>query len=270
MSFRKTTCFLALAAFAASAVPATAASPDVVARFLSWCAVRESSLSGDRAALAAEYERIADGLGRILEARIRISADLRAVLADLRGRASGRASELRAVPAAVTPVQPPAAAPVSPVSAPVQTGASPVLVAKAANGGKEIGSSALRFTVSVDENSKYPFTLAAADVAAQLVGYAGSAVINIYRTDVSAANRIGSAAVTGAAQRVALSSGSGLNRVDPGATAQFVVTVEGVVFDAAARTRDWTVRVNDLDLGPLVPSAAAYSNIGAFPLVETR
>ena len=250
---------------------ASAATFDLQARFDAWASVRESSLAGDPAALASSYDRMVLGIGKILAAPLRIPAATRATLQDARSRFFVRAAVLRAQDAQA--IQTPATVP-APVSPDViaSSNVSPVTVAKADNPDKEISTSALRLRVKVHPDSKNPFTLGRANVTAQLTGYTGSAMVNVYRTDISDRNRLGSAAVTGTAQWVALSSPSELNRVDQetadGAT--FIITVEGVSPDSTAHTRDWIVRLNDVDLGSLVPSAAGFSNVGTFPIVEVK
>jgi hypothetical protein len=133
------------------------------------------------------------------------------------------------------------------------------VVAKAANASKDLSTSALRFTVTA--SGKDGVTLNGANFDNLLSGYTGATTLTVYKTTVSASNIVGTGGVTGAVTFTANQT------VDAGSTNTYIVVINGTI-DANANTPSWTVRLTNLLIGAI--NASSYTNMGEFPITETK
>jgi hypothetical protein len=152
------------------------------------------------------------------------------------------------------------------------------VVAKAANTSKEITTSALRFTVTA--SGKNSIALITPALTARLFGYnnASGATVKIYKDSVSASNVAFSGTLTdpsAGTTSLSLVAANNKNTIDAGSSATFIVTVEGVAGGVANVTPDWNISLSDLGLdtnglGSVTIQAAAYNNVGQFPITEVK
>lgn len=135
------------------------------------------------------------------------------------------------------------------------------IVAKATNSSKNLATSALRFTVTA--SGKDSVTLNSALFANTFGWYStGAANIVVYKDSVSLANKLGEvAADTG------LVTFNANQTVDAGSTNTYIVVVTGVVANGATTT-DWAVSLSNLTISGV--SANTYTNLGEFPITETK
>lgn len=128
-------------------------------------------------------------------------------------------------------------------------------VAKAANGSKGITTSALRFDVAAVGKDKV--TLNSLNFSNLLAGYDTSAAqVKVYKTNTSVANLAGQTSAGTFNGTVTLSAN---NVVDAGTTTSYIVTVEGIVGNAA--TQDWSVSLTDINFDAAL-MATAFNNVG--------
>lgn len=152
------------------------------------------------------------------------------------------------------------------------------VVAKAANTSKEVTTSALRFTVTA--SGKNSIALVLPTLTARLFGYnnASGATVKIYKDSVSASNVAFSGTLTdpsAGTTSLSLVAANNKNTIDAGSSATFIVTVEGVAGGVANVTPDWNISLSNLNLdtnGDSVTDiqAAAYNNVGQFPITEVK
>lgn len=140
------------------------------------------------------------------------------------------------------------------------------VVAKAANSSKLITTSALRFTVAVDANSKDQVVLSGATFSNLFSGYdTASGKIVVYKDSVSAGNKLGESAegdVTGTVTFIANKT------VDAGSTNTYIVAIEGVVISSGSQTQDWSISMTNVQVGTI--NANEYDNMGQFPITEVK
>lgn len=141
-----------------------------------------------------------------------------------------------------------------------------LVVAKAANGSKNLSTSALRFTVAAA--GKDSVTLDAIEFDTILAGYTGSATIEVYKNSVSAANLVDSASINIGNDSASLTSLAN-NIVDAGQTVTYIVVVTGLAVDPSSNSQDWSITLTDLGFDGL--SAVAYDNVGGnLPVTESK
>ncbi|MDD3145219.1 MAG: S-layer homology domain-containing protein [Candidatus Gracilibacteria bacterium] len=133
------------------------------------------------------------------------------------------------------------------------------VVAKASNSSKDLSTSALRFTVTA--SGKDSVTLNSATFDNVLSGYTGATTLTVYKDTVSVSNIVGTGSVTGPV------TFTGNKTVDAGSTNTYIVVIDGTI-DANANTPSWTVRLTNVLVGSI--NANAYTNMGEFPITETK
>ena len=138
------------------------------------------------------------------------------------------------------------------------------VIAKAANASQLITTSALRFTVAA--SGKDFVTLNSINLNAQLSGYIGTQVVEVYKNSISAGNLAGTGSVGG--DTIDLNIGTN-NTVDAGNTVTYIVVVKDALVNSAANSSDWSVSLNDVNMNTDI-SAAAYYNVGQFPITEVK
>ncbi|MDD2908049.1 MAG: S-layer homology domain-containing protein [Candidatus Gracilibacteria bacterium] len=134
------------------------------------------------------------------------------------------------------------------------------VVAKASNSSKDLSTSALRFTVTA--SGKDSVTLSGATFDNVLSGYTGATQLTVYKDTVSVSNIVGQVNAT-----TGLVSFTANQTVDSGSTNTYIVVINGTI-DANANTPSWTVRLTNLEVGAI--NANAYTNMGEFPITETK
>lgn len=142
------------------------------------------------------------------------------------------------------------------------------IFAKASNPSKEISSSALRFTVTA--SGKNSVTLTGLTLEGRLSGYdVSGATVKVYKDSVNSNNLAFSGTIDGSgALQGVTATANGKGTVDAGSTVTYIVLVEGAIGASGSNTLDWNIRLTDVQFGGV--SANAYTNLGDFPITETK
>lgn len=140
-----------------------------------------------------------------------------------------------------------------------------MVVAKLANSGKALTTSALRFSVTAA--GKDSVTLTGLTLTTSLVGYTGMTNVVVYKNSIGATNKVGEAVFTGVTQTIALTANGSVNSIiDAWSTVNYLVVVEWALVSGTAF--DWNVTVSDVLFGGI--GAKDFYNLGDFPMTETK
>ncbi|MCX6824413.1 MAG: hypothetical protein NT085_04800 [candidate division SR1 bacterium] len=140
-----------------------------------------------------------------------------------------------------------------------------VKIVKATNSEKELGSSALKFTVSVEGKDSVLLTNITGSIA--VAGYSGDSV-KIYKENTNTSNLAFSGVFTNNSTVAYALYNTGNATVDVGTPVTYVVVLEGAIGNGANTTQDWTVKIKDIGFSSL--AASTYANVGSFPMTETK
>ena len=141
-----------------------------------------------------------------------------------------------------------------------------MVVAKGANGSKNLSTSALRFTVAA--SGKDSVTLNSIDLTTILAGYTGTANVEVYKSSVTTPNLVGSGNVSIGNDTISISP-SANDTVDAGQTVTFIVVVTGLAVDPNSNSQDWSLTLTNLGFNGL--DATDYDNVGAaLPITESK
>ena len=141
-----------------------------------------------------------------------------------------------------------------------------IVVTKLTNTNKELGSSALVFTVKASGVTSTVLT--GLSVKISTAGYSGDAVI-VYKNSVNSSNiAFASASYVNGANATWTTYNAGNATIDAGTTITYIVVLDNARGDGTTATQSWTARLSDVNFGDILGST--YTNVGAFPMTDVK
>ena len=141
---------------------------------------------------------------------------------------------------------------------------STITIVQALNPNKEIGSSALRFTVTAQGKNSVLLTGLTAYLAT--AGYSGN-MVQVYKDSVTSANLAFSGAYTNGATTLALYN-TGKATVDVGTPVTYIMVLDSAIGNGTNATQSWTAKLTDANFAGYL--ASTYNNVATFPLTEVK
>lgn len=141
-----------------------------------------------------------------------------------------------------------------------------IKIAQAANTSKDLGSSALKFTVTaLGKNSTIMTGLT---TYVSVAGLSGNAV-KVYKGDTTASNMLAFSGVfTNATNTVLGIYNTGNATIDVGTPVTYTIVLDGAIGNGTNATQDWTVRLADIAFTGYL--ASTYNNLGSFPMTSVK
>ena len=140
-----------------------------------------------------------------------------------------------------------------------------VTIVQAANPTKEIGSSALRFTVTAQGKNSTLLTSLTGYVAT--AGLSGDRVL-VYKDTTASANLAFSWNFVNATNVNLVMVNTGKATIDVGTPVTYIMVLDWAIGNGTNATQGWTVRLVDAAFGWFI--ASTYDNIATFPMTEVK
>ena len=141
---------------------------------------------------------------------------------------------------------------------------STITIVQALNPNKEIGSSALRFTVTAQGKNSVILTGLTAYLAT--AGYSGN-MVQVYKDSVTQTNLAFSGAYTNGATTLA-SYNAGKATIDVGTPVTYIMVFDSAIGNGTNATQSWTAKLTDANFAGYL--ASTYNNVATFPLTEVK